>query len=1182
MKRNIVILGLAGLFFLLRGSVLASPPNFLPAIYADWSTVDANPIGNRMPLILIHGIQEDTSIWDDFLRNCWAANTSVKNSFKPYVLTYCTGIPLLSPGDPTRVSELATFLGSCLQKQFDLGPAHGFNGRPFAIVAHSMGGLIARSMMANYRFTDRSWGGDKTAVLITLATPHHGTPCANDGYVYGQGTFLYGSSLLHPGDLLFNCHPDFLLDLSWDSYDGKKFGGYSYPDVPSDRYNSQIIAIGSTTMLPPLSGLFTSWVFLGDHGYVSDGIVPIGSALFSGKTLKNAYLVDGSCDHQNIYNHLQTVGGLPLFNVIANELLSVTSLDPLPVISTVNPASFIGLSLPQTTHLTISGSGFTSTSTLTFNDGVKDYSGRIPHFVSPTLLTYDVAVGTQAATWNVKVVNGALVSAPYSFNVLSGANTTPPSAPIGLAVSPSAISRENLFYLSWQNPADVSGIARVWVKIGSPPMSDNDGSPYDASVFNPLPVSLTVSEGSQPVYLWLEDGAGNKSRANSSSVVLTLAGTKPTIAITSPTVRSSLSATQSPLYLSGVYGDNLSGVSTITWGSDRGWAGQASTVGNPTTGTWSSGAINLASGTNNIAVVASDVAGNIAAATVQVIYLDAASSGSVGVNISPSAAVSAGAQWRVNGGPWYASGTVVANVPTGSAVVDFMPVSGWLAPSSSSVSVNASQTGLVLATYSTVVVTQPPNQPSNPNPATGTMNASRGYPVFSWAGGSANGPVSYMFLLGTNSNLTANNAWWSYGGIGYTNTSVEYYGYLDPARTYYWRVLSFGDSGLVTTGAVWNFTTAYSMADFVPTYVGVNGNIIPGSNVDVVATVLNQGTLAYPNAYVRIYLSSTPGAKENMLTYSVCAWTGTLQPGQSCTVTQTVVLTGLQAGQSFLDVWLDTTAYGPSAESNYDNNIKSLAISYVDGQAPVVTYAGLLGLTKLKTGITNTLIYAATDDVGVQTVDIYYATDGGLSWTPIVEGHAPLSPPAYGDTYPWYIQPGMSPTTNLLIRIVARDASGNCGEKIVGPYTVLDGTSPQVTILSPSVGTVWDMGATYDVTWSLSAPNGIGYMWLVFYHDNTATVIADITTNTTGHYSWTIPNNFATTTGQLEVDLHDNNGNQTNAWSGGYFTVRETSAPPPAPWRSRSGKTLRLAARSNSTVCSGPATPRWSARSGPG
>ena len=41
------------------------------------------------------------------------------------------------------------------------------------ILAHSMGGLVARAYMAE---TD---GGDKVAKLITLATPHHGTPAAN-------------------------------------------------------------------------------------------------------------------------------------------------------------------------------------------------------------------------------------------------------------------------------------------------------------------------------------------------------------------------------------------------------------------------------------------------------------------------------------------------------------------------------------------------------------------------------------------------------------------------------------------------------------------------------------------------------------------------------------------------------------------------------------------------------------------------------------------------------------------------------------------------------------------------------------------------------------------------------------------------------------------------------------------
>ena len=75
------------------------------------------------------------------------------------------------------------------------GPA-GFrlNGRPLIIVAHSLGGIVARQFMSRYRFPDAlgpgldghadgnlkgKLGGEAVTRLITLATPHLGSPGAD-------------------------------------------------------------------------------------------------------------------------------------------------------------------------------------------------------------------------------------------------------------------------------------------------------------------------------------------------------------------------------------------------------------------------------------------------------------------------------------------------------------------------------------------------------------------------------------------------------------------------------------------------------------------------------------------------------------------------------------------------------------------------------------------------------------------------------------------------------------------------------------------------------------------------------------------------------------------------------------------------------------------------------------------
>jgi sugar lactone lactonase YvrE len=88
------------------------------------------------------------------------------------------------------------------------------------------------------------------------------------------------------------------------------------------------------------------------------------------------------------------------------------------IISSVSPATLTGLPLPQTQLIRIIGSGFTSSSTLTFNDGVDSpFTGRVPIFISANELDYNITVGPNAANWRVQVINGSQQSNLGAFTV---------------------------------------------------------------------------------------------------------------------------------------------------------------------------------------------------------------------------------------------------------------------------------------------------------------------------------------------------------------------------------------------------------------------------------------------------------------------------------------------------------------------------------------------------------------------------------------------------------------------------------------------------------------------------------------------------------------------------------------------------------------------------------------------
>jgi len=76
--------------------------------------------------------------------------------------------------------------------------------------------------------------------------------------------------------------------------------------------------------------------------------------------------------------------------------------------------------------------------------------------------------------------------------------------------------------------------------------------------------------------------------------------------------------------------------------------------------------------------------------------------GNLQVTLGPTGAVSAGAQWNVDGGAWQNSGTTVSGLLVGSHTVNYKSVTGWIAPSSESVTINNGLTTAISRTYTSV------------------------------------------------------------------------------------------------------------------------------------------------------------------------------------------------------------------------------------------------------------------------------------------------------------------------------------------------------------------------------------------------------------------------------------------------------------------------------------------------
>jgi hypothetical protein len=131
MKRDqlakIIYLGIVFLMLTFSQQAKAQPV-FQPA------SIDSAPLGNRIPLILIQGIQSDPSMWNNFL-NYYAAHPALQNNFKPYTFAYKTDDAVMVAADPNDIFGLCPILGNFLQQSFGT--------QRVAILAHSMGGFIS-------------------------------------------------------------------------------------------------------------------------------------------------------------------------------------------------------------------------------------------------------------------------------------------------------------------------------------------------------------------------------------------------------------------------------------------------------------------------------------------------------------------------------------------------------------------------------------------------------------------------------------------------------------------------------------------------------------------------------------------------------------------------------------------------------------------------------------------------------------------------------------------------------------------------------------------------------------------------------------------------------------------------------------------------------------------------------
>ena len=220
-----------------------------------------------------------------------------------------------------------------------------------------------------------------------------------------------------------------------------------------------------------------------------------------------------------------------------------------------------------------------------------------------------------------------------------------------------------------------------------------------------------------------------------------------------------------------------------------------------------------------------------------------------------------------------------------------------------------------------------------------------------------------------------------------------------------------------------------------------------------------------------------------------------------------------------------------SAEDESDANFTIAAPP--DETPPEVTVVRPNGAEVFYVAQDDTIKWVATDAFGVDSVSIYYSTDGGATFP-----HTIATGETNDGVFVWNVP--NTPSTTCIVKVVAYDTSENSAEDVSDAvFSIVLETSPEVTVIRPNGGEIFYIAQDDTVKWVATDDFGVDSVSIYYSTDGGATFPYTISTGETndGEYVWNVANTPSTTC-IVKVVAYDTWENSSEDVSDAVFTIQ--------------------------------------------